>query len=386
MKYLAQTFSYLKKNCWLPMLVMLVPAIASCFLYTPFWEVSFVASYDLGAYPRMPISRIFIIIFGDSWRYLWPMVITSGLQVVAASLVMSAIDRHFRSGKLSLRSPWRLINNSVFPMTIGVIVMCVVSVVWRFVLFGLVVLVQVIADAAGFNAGVTLTIISLMAAVLFVLHVLMITPMLYWAPVMFMYGYKFRDAAGLSFKLLSGKKVFSGLLIPLLICAGIQLLIGFLNVHTVVACVCNGIIFFIINVYITVYVILTFYRISDLDRRDVLPYQLSLPQAQTSAAKPSKTEKPADAARDERTADDGERVKSAKSAAKKGADRSASAQKQKSASDGSDGARERRSEKPSGKNNAAASENGKRDGSADRGGKRNAGKKRERRGEGGDGV
>ncbi len=47
------------------MLVMLVPAIASCFLYTPFWEVSFVASYDLGAYPRMPISRIFIIIFGD---------------------------------------------------------------------------------------------------------------------------------------------------------------------------------------------------------------------------------------------------------------------------------------------------------------------------------
>ena len=44
------------------------------------------------------------------------------------------------------------------------------------------------------------------------------------------------------------------------------------------------------NVFITVFTIVVFYRISDLDRRDVIKYEFSVPQSVVSP-KPEKTEK-----------------------------------------------------------------------------------------------
>lgn len=287
-KFIGETFAYLKKSFWLLAAIVAVPSVAACFLSTPYWEVSFVAAIDD---PLMRVSETFAVIFGDSWQYLWPVIVVSALQIFASAFAMSAVDRHFRTGRLSLRSPWRLVNNSVFPMFLGVLIMCVVSVVLRFVLFGLVTLVQAIAGASGMNAGATLTVISAIAVGLFVVHVLAITPMLYLTPIMFIYGYKFRDAAGMSFKLISGKKVFVGLLLPLLLCAGLQLLVGFIGVHRSIAIVCNFVIFLVTNVYVIAYVAVTFYNISDLERRDVKPYAaFVLPKPAPAAPAAEKTD------------------------------------------------------------------------------------------------
>lgn len=268
-KFMGRTFAYLKKSFWLLAAVIAVPSVAACFLSTPYWEVSFVATIGN---PLMRVSDTFAVIFGDSWKFLWPVVVVSVLQIFASAFAMSAIDRHFRTGRLSLRSPWRLVNNSVFSMFLGVLIMSGISVVLRFVLFGLVTLVQGIAGAAGMSSGATLTIISVIAVGLFVLHVLAITPMLYLTPIMFIYGYRFRDAAGMSFKLIAGKKVFVGLMLPLTLCAGLQLLIGFIGVHLSIAIACNFVIFLATNVYVIAYVAVTFYEISGLERRDVKPY------------------------------------------------------------------------------------------------------------------
>ncbi|MDE6401652.1 MAG: hypothetical protein K2L54_03465, partial [Clostridiales bacterium] len=121
MKYLGQTFAYLKKNFWLPVVAMLIPSIVACFLSTPYWEVSFVAAFDYA--PYLPASKTFRILFGDSWQYLWPVVVVAIVQVFGSALVMSAIDRHFRTGRLSLRDPVLMINNSVAPIAMGVAVM-----------------------------------------------------------------------------------------------------------------------------------------------------------------------------------------------------------------------------------------------------------------------
>ncbi len=266
-KFMGRTFAYLKKSFWLLAAVIAVPSVAACFLSTPYWEVSFVATIDN---PLMRVSDTFAVIFGDSWKFLWPVVVVSALQIFASAFAMSAIDRHFRTGRLSLRSPWRLVNNSVFSMFLGVLIMSGISVVLRFVLFGLVTLVQAIAGAAGMSSGATLTVISVIAVGLFVLHVLAITPMLYLTPIMFIYGYRFRDAAGMSFKLIAGKKVFVGLMLPLTLCAGLQLLIGFIGVHLSIAIACNFVIFLATNVYVIAYVVVTFYEISGLDRKSVV--------------------------------------------------------------------------------------------------------------------
>ena len=95
---------------------------------------------------------------------------------------------------------------------------------------------------------------------------------------MFVYGYRFRDAAAASFKLLARQKAHRGIVFPLVICAGLQLLVGFLQVHPAISCAVNFVVFMFTNVYVCVYVILSFYKICKLERRDVLPYEnLSLP-------------------------------------------------------------------------------------------------------------
>lgn len=266
---------------------MILPSIAACLLSAPFWEVSFVTAFDYDPYAS--VKETFFIIFGDSWLYLWPIVLVSILQAVSASLVMSAIDKHFRTGKLTLRSPTRLLNYSIGPLAVGIAVMSVVSIIWRFVLFGLVSLVQVTSGAIGLNAGATLAIICVLALALFVVHVLIITPVLYWAPIMFIYGYRLRDAAALSFKLISGKRLFMGLLLPMLPCVGIEMLIGFLKVHTAISCAVGGAVFLFTNIYIVVYVILSFYRISDLDRRDIsITQRFPLPEIKPAASQAEK--------------------------------------------------------------------------------------------------
>lgn len=284
------TFSYLKKHFLLPTLAMLVPAVAACFLYTPYWEISFVSGFDFA--PYRPAGETFLILFSDSWQYVWPVLIVSALQVFGAAIIMSALDRHFRTGSLSLKSPVRLINISVFPIAIGVVVMSVTAIILRFLLFGLVSLVQVILGAMSAAPGAALALIAAIAIGLFILHTLIIIPMLIWAPIMFIYGYKFRDAAALSFKLISGKKLFWGLFLPMLICAGLQLLIGFLQVHAAIACAVSFVVFLFTNVYVTVFTMIAFYDISDLDRRDVEPYKnLPLPHV-PQKAEPTEQNKP----------------------------------------------------------------------------------------------
>ncbi len=286
MKYISQTFSYLKKNFPLILLAMIVPSIAACFLSTPFWEVSFVSGYDYD--PFIPFGKLFGIVFDDYWKYVWPVVLISALQIASSSLVMSAVDRHFRTGKLSLKSPFRLMNISIFPVFLGVIIMCAVGIVWRFVLYGLVALVQTIAAAATLNAGATLAIISVLAVGLFIVHLLIITPMMYWAPLMFVYGYGLRDAAAYSFKMISGKKIYTGLFIPLIACAGIQLLMGFLGAHIAVDIAVNFVVYLFTNTYVTVYIIVSFYNLSDLDRRDVVVYAPIVTEAVKAAEKSDK--------------------------------------------------------------------------------------------------
>ena len=233
-----------------------------------------------GETPFLSVSQTFHLMFGDSWQYLWPVAVVCVVQVFGAALLMSAMDRHFRTGKVSIRPVWALINNSIFPIAIGVAIMCAMSIVWRFVLFGIVMLIQTSAEAMSFSPGAATAVIAAVVVLAFVLHVLIITPMLFWAPVMFIYGYRFRDAAAASFKMLSGQKIFWGLLLPMLICAGLQMLIGFLDVHRAVVIIMNFLVFLFTNSYATAYTMLSFYGISDLERRDVKAYKsIVLPRA-----------------------------------------------------------------------------------------------------------
>lgn len=274
-RYVKATFSYLKKHLWLPLVAMAIPAVVACLFSTPYWEVSFVGDFNFD--PYVSVGKIFSIVFDYSWQYVWPIILISVLQIVGATIIMTAVSTHFRTGRLSIRRPVRLVNSAIFPMAVSVGLICIVSIVWRFVLFGLVLLCSFIGLECGFSGVATTIVIAVIAIIMFVAHVLIITPMLYWTPIMAFYGYRFRDAAATSFKLIAGKKVFRGLFTPLIGCAIIQLTVSFLSVPTAVSVIVSFFVFLITNAYVPVYIVTSFYKISGLDRRDMLPYQLSQP-------------------------------------------------------------------------------------------------------------
>ncbi len=290
-RYFGQTFSYLKKNFLLPIICFVVPSVVACFLSTPYWEVAFVTGFD--ETPYISAAQTFRLMFGDSWQYLWPVIVVSIVQIFGAALMMSAMDRHFRTGRLSLRGAWTLINNSVFAIAIGVAVMCAVSIIWRFIVFGIVMLVQVSSEAMNMSPNATIAVIAAIAVLAFILHVLINTPILFWAPIMFIYGYRFRDAAAASFKL-TGNRLFTSLLLPMIICAGIQLLIGFLDVHRAVAIVMNFFVFLFTNSFVTCFTMLSFYGISELDRRDIKPYHAPIPRVKEQTEKAKQDVMPVD--------------------------------------------------------------------------------------------
>lgn len=269
---------------------MLIPSVIAAFFAPPFRELTFVA--ELIDEPFLSASDTFAVMLGGDWLYVWPTVLVALTQVIAAALVMSTMDKHFRSGRLSLRSPLKLINFSVFPMLIGVAAMGAVSIVLRIVLFGVVSLVQAIAHSASLPAGAATAVIAGLAVGVFVLHIVIIMPMLFWSPLMFVYGYRFRDAAAASFQLISGKKLFPALLLPLVMPAGLQLLVAFLDPHYAVWVTVSFLLFLVTNVYVTVYVMIAFYAISELDRRDIKPYKAPpLPQRKPEQKKEERNEK-----------------------------------------------------------------------------------------------
>lgn len=304
MRYSAQTFAYLKRNFWLPILVMAVPSVAACFLLYPYSEVAFITLFDYD--PFLSASKTFAILFGGSWHIVWKLFLVCGLQILAVSLLVSAVDRHFRTGKLSLDTPARLWNYSLFPVILSLLIVFAAAIAERFILLGLVMLVQVIFMSAHFGAVAALVVIAVIAVALFVFHVIITAPMLYWAPLMFVYGYRLRDAAASSFKILSGQKAGRGIVIPLCICAAIQVVTGFFNPYAAVTYAVNFILFLFTDTYVTVYVILSFYNICKLERRDVLPYEnIPLPMPKKDK-KSSKAANATSAERADKTGEDGD--------------------------------------------------------------------------------
>lgn len=270
MKYFSATIQYLKKHLWAATIILIIPSVFACVFALPFNEVAFIAEFDY-----RPFGQTFKLIFDESWRNFWPVIVVTFLQIVCCSFLISVTDRHLRTGTLFLKSPMRMINYSIFPVTVSVILMCAVSVLFRLILLGMVSLVQAIGVTTGLPIAAATVIISIIAFLLFAAHVIATLPMIYWPPIMFLYGYRFRDAAAASFKMISGRssKLFVGLFIPMLIGAIIQTIVAFCNLPVWAAAIIGFFVFLIVNGYTTVYAVVSFYELGDLERRDFKPYE-----------------------------------------------------------------------------------------------------------------
>lgn len=273
MGYIGKTFKYLKKSGWLIALIMLVPSIVAGLLSTPFWELTFVPTIMNQPNGHRAIA-LFFVLFGDSWKNAWPVIVITTVSILFFSFAFAVISRHFRTGRLSVSRPFKSINLFLAPVSINVLIISLLSIAWRFVVYGIMSLVRVICFSLYASSTTVYILLVFFALVLFVVHIFMLAPMLTWAPLMTEFGYSFRDAASASFRMLgkNAGKLFIGLLLPLLIPLLATVLLEIFAVAEWIKIIVFCVIYLLIYTYICAYIMVATFDVYQLERRDVPKY------------------------------------------------------------------------------------------------------------------
>lgn len=268
MKYFLNTVRYIKKAWWYLILLALIPSIVGGVLSTPFWEVSFLMSTSLGT---VAAKDMFLILFGDSWMHAWPVIVIAIVQIAFFSLAVSMIERHFRVGKMSFNHPFRSINNCIWPVTLTTIILSVVSILWRFVVYGLTVLLGFLGRVIGMPMELTFVFMCLIALLLFIVHLMMILFIVFLPIVMIEYGYGVRDSMVYVFRLLNGKfwKLFAALLLPVIIFIPLVMVLLWLGLPFYVYYIIWSVFFLALNVYSLAFIMTNSFDLLEIERRDI---------------------------------------------------------------------------------------------------------------------
>ena len=206
MSYFGRTTKYVLRNFFPILIVALIPSIILGLLVSPTSVPAFLVSfvrlrgelpYVVASYPSFFSNYIF------GWRtfaYVYPIVLIVLSLIIGGSVIISAIEKHMRVGVMSVKRPLKLLNYSAVPVAITVLAWVILLVLYRFVLFGLALLVNL---AAGHIWGLAFVLILIAYIGLFVLLLFLSSPIMLWTPCMMIYGYKFGDAATTSFRMAS---------------------------------------------------------------------------------------------------------------------------------------------------------------------------------------
>jgi len=220
MKYFLQSVKYMMRNFIPLVMVAVLPAVILGLLVAPGGVPTFFVSYASGRgdLPQHFAGYLF------NWRTLAAIALILVIMIVGASIIISAIEKHMRVGVMSVRSPIRLLNHSIIPVAITLVFWTLLLVVFRFLLFGLLLLVNLIF---GNNWVLSFIIMFAVYVGLLVLYLFLSSPLLLWTPCMMIYGYKFGDAASSSFRMAGkrSRRLFVAQLMPLLIIFGAQIII-----------------------------------------------------------------------------------------------------------------------------------------------------------------
>lgn len=268
MVYVKETFKYMFRAFFVLALVCLPAAVLLGIFSKPMATLSYLVSY----------SDIFVRSFKDVfWMffnryatvYFYPLVLIFLSLVFCVSLALSVVEKHFRIGKLMLKAPLRQINNYVIPVLLTFTILSLIMVLYGLVQTGLLTLLHMIVSGKGYPNALTMVLAVMVSLTLFVLVVFVSCSIMYWTPMMVIYGFSFRDAAAASLRLIDHKtgSVLFGVLLPFLIVAILQSLFSFIaNVY--VGCALGAVLYLFLIMYLVCYIMVSMFDLSDMERRD----------------------------------------------------------------------------------------------------------------------
>ncbi|MDR3021958.1 MAG: hypothetical protein LBU60_04735 [Clostridiales bacterium] len=215
MRYLTQSFAYIKKTFLLYGMLALVPAILLGLFCTPLDTTIFWIFYRGNNVHN--IGDMFHLVFNvPLYSRVYPLVIIVLSLIICCSLTYNSMETHMKVGKLTIGNPMHGVNYTVIPVSITLFWFILFINVLKFIVTVLAYVIHLLfINSQG--SAFPVFLIAMMAVILVFLVVSMAFSMLLWIPAMIMSGYNFRDMAAYSIRLVQKNiwQLFISMAVPL---------------------------------------------------------------------------------------------------------------------------------------------------------------------------
>ena len=277
MKYLVKTFQYLKRSAWLLVLIALVPAFVMAVFFKPIGIISFFPEYCI--HDVRSFADIFWMLASREGRpIIWPFFVVAALLFVFYALILAVIEKHLKTGALNGKNLLISLNNNFIPALFSLIFIALVLIVAVVLQASLLTLLHSIVSGAGRATVLDCFYAAVVALLIFAGVMVAVLPMMYWGPVMQIFGYKFNDSVVETAHLI-GKKLFNlilGLALPLLAAGILSLALNTIPIKGAGKVIANLLIDTVIHIFVLIYtasyVMVSVFDITGLERRDSKRY------------------------------------------------------------------------------------------------------------------
>ena len=272
MKYVASTIKYVFAHFFPLMLLAIIPAVGIVVLLEPN-GFGLLAPWMLTE--RISFSDVFFLVFNREivtvYPYLFPVVLL--ILTACVSYSLGVVDKHFRVGKFTLRSPFAAINDCFLPTAIMILLLAIIYLIAKFLLVCVFSLLSYLLVKIGLPIvaiGFFLTLIAIFAVV----GVILISvPLMYTTTTMLVYGYSFTVSFGVALKIGSKeqrKGINAGITLAFLVYTIIIAAIDAFPLSAAISIPINVILTAFLIQFSCVFVMVSFFDMSGIERRDLI--------------------------------------------------------------------------------------------------------------------
>lgn len=278
MKYAKETISYMLSNFarFLLLFAMaLIPSAIVAFFMDPqgfglIIPVSQIREIE-------GFSDIFFLVFSKRLTTQYPYILPIALLLISVSMsyTVGMVDRHFRTGRLSLRNPLSLMNNCFLPILATMFLLAIIYLLFKFILVCVLSLLTLILGSFKVGEVIITVAIGIISVVGFCFLLVFVRPIIFTSPNMLVYGYSFKDAFGVTLKMGEKADKFQlnvALILPFAIYILIGAIMAILPLGFWVQTIVHTVIIALLMNYLTTYVMTAMFDLSGIERRDKKKY------------------------------------------------------------------------------------------------------------------
>lgn len=289
MALLGETFKYLKKSFWILLLYAIVPSIVISFFVKPFSSITFLPTLFVGQtdydfieiFAMITSTIVDVSVFGDLiggivfFVFMW----------IAAVLCLCVAEKHLKTGELSLKISKNQFFTYAFPIFFSLVLWIVLYLVCLAAQSGFISLIHFVC---GVTPPTTIDcILSTVVSLLIFTAILYCSVHLLFLPLITVYyGYGLRESFVESLRMTSDnmRTLLLGFLVPMLVAIIADvilstitaLLAGYAGMSLAakywIDYIISVITLALIIMYLVAYALVSFYKLSGLERRDIRKY------------------------------------------------------------------------------------------------------------------